>query len=409
MSTTTTKTAESSVSTTQNTQASQAQNASDSLNATPLSENSRSSIKDTELGYDATYYAMERLRELSEKATPEGMYYISQGIENIVGKATVFDLLKLGNATKADIHALSNEQKKALTDLLEGYEKTLKSTGDAQDDRIQKAGTRELDKIQQTTTDNTKSVASEGKKQLDEIKKLGGVILTPQQLGILPDSRPFLFGIGEMFSCAGLTYTSEFGQLYNNKGKELLDLITGIQAEKRFNKWERPPEMKFIQGDTWHLSEQITKYACSSNKYNYPPFMLSVVFVKNTSDKKITRAFGRRYSCYSSGYTYAGLNVGTPDTAKTKIDWKTISTYTGNTADRADSINVDIPANTTIAIVCYNSAHYATSSNGYQFYYRHMLEKMNSFFGNGLEVDIEATLIAAQKVKINQKEIWGMK
>ncbi len=342
-------------------------------------------------GDNALQALLARMEALTTEADAKELSYLGNALESLGGKATVFEVLKLGAAEKSAISALSAEQQQALAAQLEQSIQRITAQGDEQDQRIQQAGSTELEKVQQAGQSNMAALAAQVAAEGNRIK------------GILKGSRPFIFGIAERYG-SGLDYTSELGQLHNNQGETLFELLCGLQTDLKYNKWNRPPALQFIQGDSWHYSEQKTQHGNSSHQYSYPMFMLSVLFVKNTTDQAIIRALGRRYSSQNASYGYASVNVGTPD-EDSGLNWQTVSSYTGGTSDRSDTVNITIPAGKTVAIVCYNSANFWTSSGGYQFLLRHAFTDMNSFLGNGLEIDIHSTL-RAQQMPVSAAQIF---
>jgi len=363
-----------------------------------------------------------RVNEISPDATPEQLAYLGKAIESVGGSATLYDIISAGDESIENISALSVEKLDALNAALTQALLDVGAESTDQLDRIQIAGSGELTGIQaaglsqisaidEAKTTATDAVDSAGSTQISAIEQLGGQILAPDHNGILADSSPFMFAVAEMYSCNGNSFTSELGQLYNNKGAILFELIAGMQDTKARQKWINPPTLQFIQNDLWHYADQRTEYACSGSRYNYPLFMLSLMFVKNTTDAPITRTINHFHSSYwGSGYGGASLNIGTPnannDTDPTSISWVTGYSYSSSNQEINTNTNITIPANTTVAIVKFNSAHYWTNSNGYQYILRHGYDAMRNFLKDGLEVDINRTLKAQQSNLNSITDVW---
>ncbi len=307
---------------------------------------------------------LDQVKGTSKNASAEQLAYLGRAIESVGSQSTLNEVVQKGS-----------EQVKL----------------------VNVAGSRERADIART-----------GDKEIAEINKRGKEILGTSP-GIISGAKPFLFGIAERYSPHGYGYTSQLGTMYCNKGEQIFKLMAGIEDNLSYRKWITPPSMQHFQNNIWHYNDEMTRYPYSHN-YTYPNFMMSLMFVKNTTKKNITRNLYHLHSSRATSYGYASLNVGTPNATNgnkvTDISWKTVQYYTGNTATNHQTASIVIPAGKTVAIAKYNSSYYWTSWNGYRHIYRHGYRYMEQFLRNGLEIDVERTLNAQQASANHDYEIW---
>ena len=169
------------------------------------------------------------------------------------------------------------------------------------------------------------------------------------------------------------------------------------------------PRIEFIQGSTGRFCyvQHDSTYADSTNRYNYPDKMLSLMFIKNTTAASITSTFSTAGSSRAATYGKAQLYTLTPNANNTAIAANSsavssitatqVWSYTLDSANFTQTASITIPADTTIAIGMFTSSRYYTNySYSYNFHMRHEIYDFTSFLTAGLTVDVSRTLRALQ-------------
>ena len=205
-------------------------------------------------------------------------------------------------------------------------------------------------------------------------------------------------------------WSSELGQWYSGNIANKVAIATGRHpwsnaSGPNYAFYTKPPEIQYFQGSTGRFTyteEQIV-HADSGNRYSYPDKMVSLIFVKNTTGSSITSNFNFSGSAYwSSGYEGACISTLVPNATNTQISTNpsTITSIsetdvwssTSSTPNFSRTQSITIPADTTIGIFFYSSAHYYTSSSGYVFFMRHEIYNLASSLVSGLVIDIPRTI-----------------
>lgn len=404
----------------------------------------------------------ERLEELTPNATPEQLAYLSKSVQNMAGQGTILDIVALTDdklqelldAATAHLSNLSDTETAALgqintakTDALDDINVTkVNAQADLVADRDQfqselsTAKTQHLGEIDAEGQVQVAAVTAAGddftgvndvpdgstimtevqvaRDDLAAINDLPENTTITEHLGIENgnlrfnnDVYPMLFGVLSRYGdhSYGINeFTTELGQWYNSGGDIMLSLLTGVHSYvDQYVGFYKPPELQFLQGTDGNFvyKRQTTRYAVSANLYNYPYALMGVMFIKNTTEADITRSFTFGGSSYwNTGYEGASLQVAVPDETDANretisaLTWSVLYSYSSNSANFSQSVNVTIPAGKTVALLMYTSDKYITSSSGYQFFMSMYIKNFRSaFMTAGLEIDMERTLKAWQR------------
>jgi hypothetical protein len=285
-------------------------------------------------------------------------------------------------------------------------------------DSIQKTGVSKL-KLPLVAPQANQILASDvsDPTQLVFVNKPGNTVI-PSYYPSVATYSPFIFARQAGYqsdSSGNWGWTSEQGQWYSGYGQQVLQAVTsrtsyGNSNGANYANYPIPPRIEYLSGSNghWGYVEDQKVYADTSNRYNYPDKLMSVVFVKNTTGANITSTFSFSYASYwNSGYEGSAIYLGTPDatntqiaansSAVTTISYSGLHSGTSNTSNTATTVSVTVPADKTVAIICYNSGKYYTSSNNYVFFNKHEIYDFYSIFMQaGLEVDAKRTFRALQ-------------
>jgi len=367
---------------------------------------------------EVVYALHQRIKDLSQDATPDKVAYLAKALESIAGQSTVFDIVQMTDvklkelldSTTSYLSKLDTNKTNALAAISECGEKSLKKINDQELKSLSILDTRK--------DANIAAINSAGDLEIIrsrvDVPNGSSVMKEIQPRAIIQSgSLPFLFGILSREN----DYTWGYGHFNTALGKWYIDtsytnnmlcLLSGAHTyDTSYVSFYKPPQLSFLQGKngTFIYRELYTHYAVSQNEFLYPYALLGVIFVKNTTNSEITRTINFVGSSYwSSQYEGMGAFVGTPNNTNTNktqissISWKNIYNLGSASSGFSASGSVIIPANKTVVILLYTSPYYYTSSGNYyaQFMQWGIYNFRSNFLTTGLEVDVERTLKAWQ-------------
>ncbi|MBD0392067.1 hypothetical protein IC220_06530 [Wolbachia endosymbiont of Pentalonia nigronervosa] len=382
---------------------------------------------------EVVYALHQRIKDLSQDATPDKVAYLAKALESIAGQSTVFDIVQMTDvklkelldSTTSHLSKLDTNKTNALAAISELEGKSLKKINDQELKSLSILDTKKDANIAAINSTTDLGSIKNTLKAINDLPKDSSIMKEVQSRGVIQSgSQPFLFGILSRYNDYSWGYghfTSELGQWYINteKTNNMFCLLTGAHSyDTSYVSFYKPPQLSFLQGKngTFIYRELYTRYVVSSNEYSYPYALLGVIFVKNTTNSEITRTINFVGSSHwYSGYEGMGAFVGTPDNTNTNkaqissISWKNIYNLGSTNSGFLASGSVVIPANKTVVILLYTSPYYYTSSGNYyaQFMQWGIYNFRSNFLTTGLEVDVERTLKAWQCPGFtNTFEIW---
>lgn len=379
---------------------------------------------------DVVYALHERLKTLSKDATPDQLAYLAKAMEAIAGKSTTLDIIDIGDQQCKAIQDTADESETlAVTAIETAHQGSLDSI-----DQLRADVLKAIDTVQTTNLSllgNAKEKSVEAlqhivlqydfiAKWFDHIKEK--TLHDVMRSEILPSNTlPFLFGVlSRSNDHYGLgTFTSQTGSWTNvANANSILQILTGCHNyTTQYIGFYKPPQLYYLQGakGSWVYNENIYRYGHSVNMYSYPYAALGVLFVTNTTDVDISKSLSFGGSSYwSSGYEGMALYMGVPDKTNaeksniTKVDWQSIYSYTASNACRGATSTITVPANKTVAIVLYTSAHCNYTSSPYrQFLHWNMQSVRTNFLTDGLTIDLDRTKKAWQCAGFSEThQIW---
>ncbi len=304
--------------------------------------------------------AFQRLQDLTSNSTPRDMAYLGHYLKN-AGHGSLLNQLMLAGDVQFD---------------------AIQAAGDAQVVRLQAAG----------------GAIKEG-------------------------ARPMLFGIMDRGTQTAFPTSDEFGQLHLDNGQKIFQLITGRWGNIEQNKWQMPPSLYYMSGDSWHYADAGMRYIQNSKVdevrpgADFPAFAISLIFVKNTTDAPISRPLGHIYSAHDNTlHPYGGamMAVGTPDDTNNNrneignIAWQAVHSKTDQVSAELRTDPVTVPANKTVAVVTFATAlpFYETTDQHHQVLHSGFYG-LNAFLGGGLEIDGDITQRAQQLNHVADYAIWN--
>ena len=371
----------------------------------------------------------QRLLQLGPDATPEQLAYLGKAVESIGGRATVLDVMSTGTEQINLIKSEGSTQLDAITALAQGKTTDFTDLAAAKITALTQEGTEQVNLVKQEGSTQITAVRQEGQQQVAAVQNAGTAltdwlpvddegnplpladavrsVIDPQLL-VKSGTLPFIFGVVSRYGDGGNGYgafTSQLGRFHNGQGLNKLRLITGYHGwSTAYRAFSTPPSLQFLTGSNGQFIYRNfnLRYAYQSNMYSYPRALLGVLFVRNTTDQDITRTLWFGGSSYwSSGYEGMGVTVLTPNgtnadpAAITSLSESNRWSYTSSNWGTGTNISIVVPASTTVAVLFYASSYYYSSTNNHYSFFEHfVLQNMRSFFGNGLEVDIERTIKA---------------
>jgi len=356
---------------------------------------------------DVIVILKDRLKNLAPDADAQTIAYIVSSIEKLELQISAMMLIEFGEAQVKEIEAASASGLLLIANLMQIEGAALKT--------LISGSAKSLKDLAVEKTLAFKAFAETvSKDQISAINAAGKQNLIKPQGGILDGAKPFLFGIMHRYAANGApTLTSQQGQFHSGtNGRLPFKYLLGLHDNPDYNTFQKPPSLQFLKKGAWVYKDLIAKYASSSNLYQYPEFMVSALFVKNDTDSDISRTLYRKFSSrWSSGYEGATTAIGTPNAKNgeviSSLTWTQPHSYTSNTAGANASVSIKIPAKKTVVVTMQNASHYWTSpSSHYAFVNLHGMYNMKTFFGNGIDVDIERTLMAQQKDVESEIDIW---
>jgi hypothetical protein len=238
---------------------------------------------------------------------------------------------------------------------------------------------------------------------------------TPGVPAIDPSSLPYIFAVTTGYwsdSSGNYGWSTELGQWYSNNssyGAYMLGMATGrhdfgSSNGPNYSNYTYPPEVFYMRGTRGEttFAEDSTRYANTSDRYNYPDKMLTVVFIKNNTSADITTtAYFAGTSYWGSGYEGGQLFTMTPNAANaspssiTSLSYQSLWNYSSNTARFSTNASITVPADKTIALVLYTSGYYYANSSGYHAMYANGFYNMvSNTLTTGLSVDVPRTIKA---------------
>ena len=244
-------------------------------------------------------------------------------------------------------------------------------------------------------------------------------------------SLPYLFCISTGYTSGSISSTgwsSELGQWYSDNAtyaSYMLGIVSGrtswgLSNGPNYSNYVIPPKINFIQGSRGQsgFMRHFTRYASTTNKYNYPDKMLSAYFIKNSSSSDISSTMYFHGSSYwSSGYEGARAFTLIPNATnanKSSISSLSVSNlwnYSTSSAKFTTSASVTFPANKTICFMIYSSAHYYAGPDNYHFKLSNgIYDFVTSVLSNSmLSIDVDRTLKAINNPNRSSAtyEIWN--
>lgn len=220
-----------------------------------------------------------------------------------------------------------------------------------------------------------------------------------------PGDLPFIFGIlsryDDYFNGSTITLTNNW----------MLEFLTGCHnyvANTTYTGFYLAPKLCFLQGMQGNFIKRkhYTKYTYSTSQYQYPYAAVGCLFVKNTTESDITSPL--TFGCSSYGSATGGgasVFVGVPNAATEIIDWTTVYSYTSSSSGVSLTVNITVPANSTVVVMLYSSSYYIaaptdSSSVSYkyhaQFLHWRLVKIRSDFLKDGLEIDVDKTMKAWQ-------------
>ena len=249
------------------------------------------------------------------------------------------------------------------------------------------------------------------KKETGKNEKVETSTSVVQNLSINASALPFVFGVlsryEDTISSDTGSCSSQLGQWYNNGAENMAAVLCGTHAyANQYVNFNVPPSIRFLQGTsgTFMFKEQHVIYN-SGSCYQYPRAMLGMFFIKNETNQQKTFCFQYNGSCgWSSGYEGASVFLGTPNnnnnnaSSISNVTWQNLWSYNSGGENFNASVNVNVPANTTVSLLLYTSSfnytqasNFAVVFNGWKcFNMRTELAKA------GLKIDMERTVKASQ-------------
>jgi len=337
----------------------------------------------------------------TQTATPEQLAYLGKALEAVSGQTATIGMINDEGA--AQIQAVQGE-------------------GNTQIAAVKKEGSAQVNAVKAQATAFDGALPKDAAGKLIPVADFVAGELNNVQTQVPQGSLPFIFGVISRYGDGAGGYgvfTSELGQFYNGQALNQLRLISGYHGwGASYRAFNVPPSIQFMSGSNGQFIYRnfSSRYANWGNEYNYPRALMGVIFVKNTTDKAITRNiwFGGSSSS-NTGYGYMGVNVLIPNNTNanaakiTSLSQSNRWNYTGNTWGNGANVSIVVPANTTVAVMLYASEFFPTSwGNSYYFFGNFALQNMRNFFGNGLEVDLERTIKAHANPggSANPVDIW---
>lgn len=365
-----------------------------------------------------------RLRELSNEATPEQLAYLAKAFETIASNGKMIDIVHLTDLKLDELLAKNQEYAEILESDKENYlealdDKKSEITADILATTNRNANlintlidTRKPELVELVDQFNEVNDIPAGSSILQEIEKEG-----IKRKFVQEGSLPFLFGIlsrGNDSYGIG-EFSTELGKWAQEpeRGNIMLQLLAGChEYTTQYGAFYRPTALCFLQGvhGNFIVKEQYLKYASSSNMYQYPYAALGCLFIKNTTDEAIvsTLNFGGS-SGWSSNYEGATVLIGTPDPENQSLLWQSAYASTTSSSSFSGLASFSVPAHTTIALILYTSSYYHTNVNGYysQFIQWYVHSVRSQTLIEGLEIDEEMTMKAWQNKGLSTTyDLW---
>lgn len=354
-----------------------------------------------------------RLRELSEEATPDQLAYLAKAFETIASNGKMIDIVHLADQKLDEMLAKTNELLESLNNDKNSHITSLETKKESAISEIlattnqntnlinDLVNTRKPELINLVAQFDAVNDIPPGSSILKEIEKEGN-----KRKFVQDGAKPFIFGIlsrsNDNYGVGG--FTTELGKWAGDveSADSMLQLLVGCHDyTTEYAGFYREPSLCFLQGlrGNFIIKESYLKYASGTNAYQYPYAALGAFFIKNTTNVPISSSvnFGGS-SHWNSNYEGASVVVGTPNHSTESVAWQNIYSYTTSSSSFAGTTNFIVPANSTIVVVLYTSSYYYTSANSYysQFIHWYVHSFRSETLVEGLEIDVEKTLKAWQ-------------
>lgn len=380
---------------------------------------------------EVVYALHQRLKELAVDATPDKIAYLAKALESIAGQSTVLDIVQM---TDTKLKELLDSATKHLSDLNTNKTNSLSA--------ITTAKTGSLTEINALKTESLKALKTSSESHISlldtrknehiaaidtagDLDSIRSRVDVPSGSSVMqevrnrnmiePGSLPFLFGVLSRYQDGSWSgdhgvFTSELGKWYNDvkKTDHMLELLAGSNKyDHQYSSFYCPPQLYFLQGSNGKFiyREMFTRRDNNSNQYQYPYALLGVIFVKNTTNKDISKKLDVGGSArWSSQYEGAGLFVAIPNNINANrlkisaVTWVNVFNYSTDSSGFSHSASITVPGSKTVAILFYTSAYHYTSDYHYRTYFMRwsIYNFRSNFLTEGLEVDVERTLKAWQ-------------
>lgn len=370
---------------------------------------------------EVVYALHQRIKDLSQDASPDKVAYLAKALESIAGQSTVFDIVSM---TDEKLKELLDSTTDHLKSLNSSKVNAVKAISDLEKESLKKINDQELKSLSILDTRKDANIAAINTAgDLENLRSKvdvsdGSSVMKELELRatIQPGALPFLFGVLSRqndYSWGSGHFTTELGKWYQDTSytDNMFSLLVGSHNyDTSYVSFYRPPSINFLQGKkgTFIYRELYLRHTISSNEYTHPYAILGAIFVKNTTKGDITRTINFVGSSYwNSQYEGAGAFVGTP--SKESLSWKNIYNLGSSNSGFSASGSVIVPAGQTVVILLYTSPYYYTSDyNHYtQFMQWGIYNFRSNFLTDGLEIDAEKTLKAWQCPGLaNTYELW---
>ncbi|GHU13341.1 hypothetical protein FACS189449_08570 [Alphaproteobacteria bacterium] len=353
----------------------------------------------------------QRLKNLDVSIENIELEQLANAVAAMSKLETTDDILALGAAKLAELSEYSSEK---LTEINNFGEERQTEFLTAKDSRLSAVSASKLSSL-----DSVSHVFAEKQDEInflvDDFAEMNDV---PDESTICPeisnnldrykflnsDELPFIFGVLSRYD----DYFSGFSDSYSCD--LLLEILTGCHDYTATNSaaFYLEPKLRFLQGAHGNFIKRkfYTKYTYTTSQYAYPYAAAGCLFEKNTTELDITSALTFGCSSYASTGG-ANVYVGVPNKATETITWTTAYSYTSSSSGVSITVNITVPANSTVVVMLYSSSYFYTRpSNGAssptyygyhaQFLHWRLIKIRSEFLKEGLEIDFDKTLKAWQ-------------
>ncbi|GHT92105.1 hypothetical protein FACS1894122_05480 [Alphaproteobacteria bacterium] len=353
----------------------------------------------------------QRLKNLDVSVENIELEQLANAITAMSKLETTDDILDLGAAKLAEISECGNEKITEIDDLGIAKQTEFLTAKDSKLSDVSASKLSSLDSVSQVFAEKQDEINS----LVDDFAEMNDV---PDESTICPEisnnldrykflnsgDLPFVFGIlsryDDYYSGTTSTLSSDV----------MLGILTGCHDYTTLASagFYSAPKLCFLQGSQGNFIKRkhYTKYTYTTSQYQYPYAAVGCLFVKNTTESDITSTLTFGCSSYASTGG-ANVFVGVPNTATETITWTTAYSYTSSSSGVSLTVNITVPANSTVVVMLYSSSYFIsaptdgkTTPTSYyyhaQFLHWRLIKIRSDFLTEGLEIDFDKTLKAWQ-------------